>query len=300
MASVEHYVKHFDVYNSQYQEMQDCDRVLGRMEEMLHGFQADLGEISSEIKHLQEASISMSVKLKNRRAVADKLHAFLDRTNLPPSILNHITSPYVNDGFLEAVVTLGKRLNYLEQDRPASDGSSLDLAPSDTGCGRSLLPELEKLKIKAIAKIRDHFTNQFGNIRKPKTNICMLQQTALLRYAPLFHFLNREQVVVADELRALYVESMGRTVLNLFKSYYTQLLKLEQVVANKNDVLVIEEATIKSLFSQKVQHPSQIRGMLGMVFRCKLTSSCACAVGGYDQARRLLLIGRARQGPGSN
>eukprot|EP01040_Poterioochromonas_malhamensis_P021620 gene21620-26132_t len=121
LASVDHYIQNYDLYHGQYQELQECDRVLARMEEMLHGFQADLGEISSEIKHLQEASISMSIKLKNRRLAAEKLHAFLEKTNIPPSVLSHITSPHVHEGFLEAVVTLGKRLNYLEQHRPASD-----------------------------------------------------------------------------------------------------------------------------------------------------------------------------------
>lgn len=257
---------------------------------MLHGFQADLGEISSEIKHLQEASISMSIKLKNRRLAAEKLHAFLEKTNIPPSVLSHITSPHVHEGFLEAVVTLGKRLNYLEQHRPASDGSSLDVAPADTSCGRGLLPELEKLKIKAISKIRDYFTNQFNNIRKPKTNICMLQQTALVKYAPLFHFLNAEQTVVAEELRSLYVECMGRTVQNLFKSYYTQLLKLEQPAATKNDLLIVEEATIKSIFTQKVV-PASFFSCFTVVLRSNMLLFTLVYTDRYDQTWRCVLSG---------
>ena len=38
-----------------------------RMEEMLNGFQSDLSSISTEIQSLQEQSISMNVKLKNRQ-----------------------------------------------------------------------------------------------------------------------------------------------------------------------------------------------------------------------------------------
>lgn len=52
--------------------------------------------------------------------------------------------------------------------------------------------------------------------------------------------------------RALYVESMGRTLLNLFKSYCTQLLKLDVVVATKNDLIGVEEVMLKSMFTQKV------------------------------------------------
>ena len=44
----------------------DCDVTLSSMQEMLLGFQADLGGISDEIKSLQEESMSMNVKLRNR------------------------------------------------------------------------------------------------------------------------------------------------------------------------------------------------------------------------------------------
>lgn len=39
------------------------------MENMLGQFQSDLGNISGEIQTLQEQSLSMNVKLKNRKAV---------------------------------------------------------------------------------------------------------------------------------------------------------------------------------------------------------------------------------------
>lgn len=177
--------------------------------------------------------------------------------------MSHISSPHVNEEFLEAVIILGKRLSFLDQHQPAEDGASLDIAPADTGCGRSLLPELEKLKVKAIAKIRDYFTNQFNNLRKPKTNIQMLQSTALLKYSGLFHFVQKEMLVIADDLRFMYVESMGRTVFNLFKSYYSQLMKLEHVVATKNDLVAVEEAALKSLFTNKVTLPPALLDRLG-------------------------------------
>lgn len=54
-------------------------------------------------------------------------------------------------------------------------------------------------------------------------------------------------------VRSMYVESMGRTLLNLFKSYYSQLAKQDSIVVNKNDLIAVEEATLKSLFTQKVK-----------------------------------------------
>jgi hypothetical protein len=250
--SVQQYVENNHKVVDLHNEMLECDRVLARMEEMLHGFQADLGSISSEIKHLQEDSLTMSIKLKNRRAAEEKLHVFVEKASIPPSVINSILSSEVGDGFLEAVQLLSKRLYYFELEGPPTDDSSLQLLPSDTRCGIVLYPELEKLRTKAIAKIRDYFTTQFGNLRKPKTNVQMLQQTALIKYAPLFQFAQKENPLVADDLRSMYVEAMGRTLNSLFKSYYTQLVKLEITVATKTDLVAVEEQSLKSLFSQKV------------------------------------------------
>ncbi len=250
--SVQEYVNNNQRVIDLHSEMLECDRVLARMEEMLHGFQADLGSISSEIKHLQEDSLSMSIKLKNRRAAEEKLNAFVERANISEVVINNILSSNVNDGFLDAVQLLTKRLYYFELEGPPTDDSSLQLLPSDTRCGIILYPELEKLRTKAIAKIRDYFATQFANLRKPKTNVQMLQQTALIKYAPLFQFAQKENPLVADDLRSMYVEAMGRTLTSLFKSYYSQLMKLEAIIATKTDLVAVEEQSLKSIFSQKV------------------------------------------------
>lgn len=201
MESVVLYVENSEQVSDLHRKMQECDGVLASMEEMLHGFQADLGEISAEIKHLQSDSLSMSIRLKNRREAESMLHRFLDNGSIMPWVASTIVSDYINDEFLNAIVVLSERLKYLEQTEPAADGSSLDVAPSETFCGRILLPEFEKLKIKAISKIRDYLTAQFTALRKPKTNIQMVQQNSLVKYAPLFHFIQREAPVVADDLR---------------------------------------------------------------------------------------------------
>ena len=53
------------------ENIEDCDNILAGMQEMLLGFQADLGGISDEIKHLQEESMTMGVKLRNRRSAEE-------------------------------------------------------------------------------------------------------------------------------------------------------------------------------------------------------------------------------------
>jgi vacuolar protein sorting-associated protein 52 len=55
-----------------FDEIKKCDVILEQMEFMLSGFQLDLGKLSSEIQSLQDLSLSMSIKLKNRLVL---LHA---------------------------------------------------------------------------------------------------------------------------------------------------------------------------------------------------------------------------------
>jgi hypothetical protein len=67
--------------------------------------------------------------------------------------------------------------------------------------GRALLPDLEKLKIKAIAKTRDYFLSQFQALRKPKTNVQMVQQNSLCKYALLLQFVHTEAPAASEDLR---------------------------------------------------------------------------------------------------
>lgn len=232
--------------------LQDVDAVLSRMQDMLLGFQADLGGISEEIKHLQDESLSMSIRLKNRKAAEERLHNFIENSTITPEMATIINGPTVNEAFLDGVVNLSSKLKYLEQTTPAKDGSSLDIAPCETFVGKTMLPVMEKLKIRALTKARDYFASQMNAIRKPKTNVQVLQQTGLVKYAALFRFLQLEAPNIADELRAIYVETMGRTLFNLFKIYYNQLLKLDLVMATKGDLIVVDESALKSLFTQKI------------------------------------------------
>ena len=61
--------------------------VLQRMEQMLSGFQSDLGSLSAEIQTLQEQSIAMNVKLKNRQAVRGELSQFVDEMAVADSMI---------------------------------------------------------------------------------------------------------------------------------------------------------------------------------------------------------------------
>ena len=252
MACVTQYVDNSEQVSELHSQIQECDAVLSRMQDMLLGFQGDLSGISGEIKHLQNESLSMSVRLRNKRAIEEKLNSFVSQAVISPDIIECILSPQVTDGFLVAVQQLNCKLEYVDTNTIPTDGSSFNMLPKETAAGARIRPEMLSLKAKSIAKAREFFISQIISLKKNKTNVQVIQQNSLLKYSALYHFLQKDAPSIADEIKALYENIMSRIVLNVFKNYYTQLLKLDMIVAGKTDLLVIEEATLKSVFTQKI------------------------------------------------
>jgi hypothetical protein len=113
--SVAQYVENSMKVLELHKQMQDCDGVLARMQEMLLGFQADLSGISEEIKFLQDQSLSMNVKLRNRRAAEVRLNKFLEHVILPPDVTSRMTE--INEDFVEIVTSLTAKIQYLSKVR---------------------------------------------------------------------------------------------------------------------------------------------------------------------------------------
>ena len=61
------------------------------------------------------------------------------------------------------------------------------------------------------------------NLRKPKTNIQILQQNVLLKHRHLMQFMRRHGRETAAEVRAAYVETLSRVLSGHFKAYLTAL-----------------------------------------------------------------------------
>ena len=69
------------------------------MEDMLGRFQGNLGNISSEIRTLQEQSQGMSVKLRNRKAFEERLGGFLDNVAISSSLIEAIVQSPVDENY---------------------------------------------------------------------------------------------------------------------------------------------------------------------------------------------------------
>uniref|UniRef100_H2Z2W6 Vacuolar protein sorting-associated protein 52 homolog n=1 Tax=Ciona savignyi TaxID=51511 RepID=H2Z2W6_CIOSA len=217
----------------------ECDGILERMECMLHGFQYDLSSISAEIQCLQEESVQMNIKLKNRQAVKSELSQLVDEMAVPEQMINHILDcPVTERAFLEQLHELNHKINFVKQH-----------SYNDTAACRDVLDVVEKLKFKAISKIREFLLTKIYSFRKPMSNY-QLGQDAMLKSRFFYEFLLSNERHVAREVRDEYVDTLSKVYFSYFKTYINRLMKLQfDDAAGRDDLLATEDSSKRGFFS---------------------------------------------------
>jgi len=230
-------------------EMAAVEGVLQNLQTMLQQFQNKLGGISSEIKTLQDESLSMNVQLKNRRAVHCQVDTFLDKVAVSEALIDSICIGQIDEEWSESLRALNRKLEF--NSGGSSGHGGLLVAAANTLAGRDALPQLQDLKVKAIERSREWLLLQIAELRKGKTNLQKRQEYVLLRHQYLQTFLGNHAPEIALEIATSYEECMGRTLQSTFKTYSSELSALVVEVAGKWDMVATEEGGMSGFFSSK-------------------------------------------------
>ena len=143
--SIRDYINEAGNIAALHNQIVGCDKLLENMENMLLSFRADLGSISSEIQSLQQQSVQMNIKLRNRQAIRGELTQFVDEMAVPEEmIMTIMDSPVQEPAFLENLQNLEHKINFLKEQSFHDARSCLDVKDI-----------VDKLKIRAICKIRE-------------------------------------------------------------------------------------------------------------------------------------------------
>nr|CAB3500490.1 unnamed protein product [Digitaria exilis] len=200
LDSIQDYIKESENLVLLHDQIRDCDNILSQMEMVLTGFQTEIGSISSEIKVLQEKSMDMGLKLKNRKAAESKLSKFVEDIIVPPRMIDIIVDGEVNDEYMKTLETLSKKIKFIDADPMVKSSKAL----------KDVQPEVERLRQKAVSKIFEFVIQKFYALRKPKTNIQILQQSILLKYKYTITFLKEHAKEIYAEVRAAYIDTMNK------------------------------------------------------------------------------------------
>uniref|UniRef100_A0A0E0KF31 Vacuolar protein sorting-associated protein 52 A n=1 Tax=Oryza punctata TaxID=4537 RepID=A0A0E0KF31_ORYPU len=239
LDSIQDYIGESENLVSLHDQIRDCDNILSQMETVLTGFQTEIGSISSEIKVLQEKSMDMGLKLKNRKAAESKLSKFVEDIIVPPRMIDIIVDGEVNDEYMKTLETLSRKIKFIEVDAMVKSSKAL----------KDVQPEVERLRQKAVSKIFEFVIQKFYALRKPKTNIQILQQSILLKYKYTIVFLKEHAKEIYAEVRAAYIDTMNKVLSAHFRAYIQALEKLQLDIATSTDLLGVETRSTGFLFS---------------------------------------------------
>ncbi|XP_020574355.1 vacuolar protein sorting-associated protein 52 A-like [Phalaenopsis equestris] len=230
LDSIQDYIKESDNLVLLHDQIRDCDNILSQMETLLSGFQAEIGSISSDIKSLQEKSMDMGLKLKNRKTAESKLSKFVEDIIVPPRMIDVIVEGEVNDEYLRNLEILSKKLRLVEEDSMIKGSKAL----------KDVQPELERLRQKAVLKVFEFMVQRLNALRKPKTNIQILQQNVLLKYKYVIVFLKERDKDIHTEVRAAYIDTMNKVLSAHFRVYIQAMEKMQLEIASSTDLIGVD------------------------------------------------------------
>lgn len=239
MEGINEYIQESSTMVALHEQIRSSDAILANMELLLGKFQTELGRVSEEIRQLQVQSQTMGTKLRNRRATEQHLGAFVEQMAVSEPMVVNILDAEVNEDYLEYLLELNKKLKFMS----GNEVARASLAK------RELDPPLEKLRIKAVSKVRDFLMNNISLLKRPKTNLQIIQQTSLLKYKHFIRFLAQHGADIYAEVKSEYISVMSRILAAHFRTYLTGMEKMVVAVAHQADVLGVADPNSQSASS---------------------------------------------------
>ena len=215
------------------------------LEDLLKDFKGHLGNIKGEMTSLQDRSLILNTSLSNRKKLQRSLDTFISNVMLEPQLIYDICNKEVNEDYVDYIRVLCGKLDYIKENSLADHSTVKEL-----GKAYSLLfkvinicllitePELNRLKHKACQRVRKFLFDKLELLKKPKTNIQILQNNVLLKFKVFMTFLKDNYIDVFIEVCNLYTETMNRMYFSHFKAYIKDINTLISEVYLKTDTVL--------------------------------------------------------------
>ncbi|TDL29409.1 Vps52-domain-containing protein [Rickenella mellea] len=195
--------------------------LLDSLETFLSTFQKDLSAVSGQISELQDRSKDIDSRLKSRKKIEKPLSSLLSDLCIPPKLATLILDTDVGEPWLSAIGDFEQRLKALAVRKRVK-------------AARDLAEVAEGLRIVAATKLRAFFLSIIQPIRSSmSTNMQVLQTSILVKYKPLYDFLQRHASTVAQEVQRAYVAAARVYYETGFRRYVRSLGVIKARVTEK-------------------------------------------------------------------
>ncbi|KAF9568988.1 Vps52-domain-containing protein [Agrocybe pediades] len=228
-------------YIELHDQVQTSVSLLDNLESFLSTFQKDLAAVAGQISELQDRSKDIDSRLKTRKRIERPLSSLLSEITVPPALATTILDTNVGEPWIDAILDLERRINTTK-------------ARTRVKAARDLGEVIEGLRIVAATKLRAFFLALFQPIRSSvTTNMQVIQTSVLLKYSPLFGFLQRQATAVATELQRAYVGAARLYYETGFRRYARALGVIKSRTVEKFETLVNIQ-TDPSINLERLQH----------------------------------------------
>ncbi|KAK7061930.1 vacuolar sorting protein [Favolaschia claudopus] len=216
-------------YVELHDQVETSVTLLDSLENFLSTFQKDLSAVSGQISDLQDRSKDIEYRLKSRRKIEKPLSNLITDITVPPYLATLILDSDVGESWILAIEEFERRLD-------TAKGRSRVKAARDVG------EVSEGLRIVAATKLRAFFLALFQPIRSNvTTNMQVMQTSVLIKYKPLFAFLQRQAPGVAQEVHRSYVGAARVYYETGFRRYARSLGWIKARTVEKPETIVTSE-----------------------------------------------------------
>ncbi|KAJ6598909.1 vacuolar sorting protein [Mycena vulgaris] len=216
-------------YVELHDQVETSVNLLNSLEAFLSTFQKDLSAVSGQISDLQDRSKDIENRLRSRRKIEKPLSSLITDITIPPYLATLILDSDVGESWILAIEEFERRLD-------TAKGRSRVKAARDLG------EVSEGLRIVAATKLRAFFLALFQPIRSNvTTNMQVMQTSVLVKYRPLFAFLQRQAPNVAQEIQRSYVSAARVYYETGFRRYARSLGWIKSRAAEKLETIVLSE-----------------------------------------------------------
>ncbi|KAA8492978.1 Vacuolar protein sorting-associated protein 52 A [Porphyridium purpureum] len=253
-GSIERFVEQGAALNALNDSMRACDSGLLQIESQMLQHSHRLAQLIDEMKRLEMETVacSRSAQLKGRSEA--HITAFLDEIMLPIELVACIVDGHVgSDKYTSALQLLSKKVAFYELEDTKRSAAY-----------REMRPQLERLLLKAISRVRDHLLLKLAMLKRPNTNIQIIKESVLLKQQYLFEFLQDHSAESFIEVRADYIDTMSVLYAHLFNKYLAGLLELKDELGREGELLVDQGQGWLGSIGQMLQQQHQHRSLFGL------------------------------------
>jgi len=216
---------------------------LNNISHVFDGFISELSDLIKDMPDNHVASLQISKSLEHRMISREQISQLVDKIVIPPDLIQNLVSEDVDEEYIKSINELTDRIKNLDS-----------LMSTKAKFMEDIAYEIDLLKRKACRSVREFLLKLVISLRKPRTNIQILQHSKLLKYAPLNRFIYINSPSFATEIKNCYIETVSRTFTQYFRNYLTNLTKVFYQITYKTDLVGYVES-VKGYFGTSFGKP---------------------------------------------